>query len=165
MSPALFNGESLDLQSKRRISYSTSRLKYYGHLLVKFVTEEFLSLGAWLHVFLRVRFDLGAAHVRKPTPIVLAKRRFGTVDNKGFGIWLLNLTMVWAIVESVRHSLKYRGGWRNLFNHMYSVRHGRLLLHFPEFPYSMPIFLFFDFTITDLNGRSGFDTLFNFAEW
>lgn len=29
--------------------------------------------------------------------------------------------MVWGVIESVRHSLKYRGGWRGLFQHMYTV--------------------------------------------
>jgi hypothetical protein len=29
--------------------------------------------------------------------------------------------MVWGVIESFRHSLKYRGGWRGLFRHMYSV--------------------------------------------
>lgn len=29
--------------------------------------------------------------------------------------------MVWGLIETVRHSLKYRGGLRSLFQHMYSV--------------------------------------------
>eukprot|EP00980_Cylindrotheca_fusiformis_P029955 scaffold24086_cov176-Cylindrotheca_fusiformis.AAC.5 len=28
--------------------------------------------------------------------------------------------MVWSIIENFRHSLKYRGGWKGLFDHMYT---------------------------------------------
>jgi len=28
--------------------------------------------------------------------------------------------MVWGAIENFRHALKYRGGWRGLFNHMYT---------------------------------------------
>jgi len=30
--------------------------------------------------------------------------------------------MVYSLVQNFRYALKYRGGWKGLFEHMYSVR-------------------------------------------
>jgi hypothetical protein len=30
--------------------------------------------------------------------------------------------MVYGLIENFRYALQYRGGWRNLFKHMYTVR-------------------------------------------
>jgi hypothetical protein len=53
--------------------------------------------------------------------------------------------MVWGLIETFRHSLKYRGGWQGLFNHMYTVSSTAelcVLLQIPLFPYSgVPIFV------------------------
>jgi hypothetical protein len=29
--------------------------------------------------------------------------------------------MVWGVIQNVRFALKYRGGWRGLLEHMYTV--------------------------------------------
>jgi hypothetical protein len=42
-------------------------------------------------------------------------RRIHSIYNAIKGI------MVWSVIQTLRHSLKYRGGWKNLFEHMYTV--------------------------------------------
>jgi len=36
--------------------------------------------------------------------------------------------MVWSVIQNFKQSLKYRGGWRNLLEHMYTVRSCFLVL-------------------------------------
>lgn len=41
--------------------------------------------------------------------------------------------MVWGLIENFRAALKYRGGWKNLYYHMYTVS---FRIRRGEFPYS-----------------------------
>jgi hypothetical protein len=42
--------------------------------------------------------------------------------------------MVWGIIQTFRSSLKYRGGWKGLLEHMYTVR-----IIFPSLSYNFGI--------------------------
>jgi hypothetical protein len=51
--------------------------------------------------------------------------------------------MVWSVVSNFRQALKYRGGWKGLLEHMYSVRSNSLasflwiILYIPSFAISI----------------------------
>jgi hypothetical protein len=49
------------------------------------------------------------------------------------------VTMVWSVVSNFRQALKYRGGWKGLLEHMYSVR-SNLLASFLWIIFYIPSF-------------------------